>query len=201
MNNISSVRRIPRKNRSLSGEVSIPRLGISVPYESGLERDFVFINAIDPDVTDIVSQPCQIAFKDEDSKDRYYTPDYLVIYKSPEQSPLLIEIKYSQELTEKADELKQKFTAAKSYAAGRKWCFTTSSEKEIRTAYLDNAKRLLPLQTRIPDPSLSARLLDKALKKTTIKKLLDRAALDGVERARGFNTILTLIAQTTLTTN
>lgn len=194
MNNITPVRRIPRKNRSLSGEVSVPRLKISVAYESGLERDFVFINAIDPKVINIVSQPCRIHFTDKNGMERHYTPDYLLTFASAKTRPQLIEIKYSEELQEKENELATKFKAARRYAKDQNWKFLTLTEKDIRTPTLGNAKRLLPLQARTPNPDKSSILFTKATIGQSIERLLDKVEADGMDRAGTFNTILSLIA-------
>ncbi|NVJ93309.1 MAG: TnsA endonuclease N-terminal domain-containing protein [Methylocystaceae bacterium] len=194
MNNLTPVRRIPRKNRSLSGEVSIPRLKTSVSYESGLERDFVFINAINPKVTNIVSQPCCIHFADKKGQERHYTPDYLVTFSSKKTRPQLIEIKYSEELQEKASELADQFKAARLYAKDQGWKFLTVTENDIRTPILDNAKRLLPLQARVPNSDWANKLIGLTPSRLSIEQLLDKAELAEADRARGFNAALSLIA-------
>jgi len=200
---VQSVRRIPTKRGSLSGEMNIARFSDSIPYESGLERDFVRVTAIDTDVSGIVSQPCRIGFMDLEGKSRRYTPDYLVTFEDRNSFPLLVEVKYADELKSKAKEFQPKFDAARIYAAEQGWQFSVFTEIEIRTPKLDNARTLLPLQSRKPNPGLCARLLRKISsgEKVSISGLLDRADLDGLERARGRNTVFSLIAHGVLSTD
>jgi hypothetical protein len=200
---IQSVRQIPRKGGSLTGEVNVARFNQGIPYESGLERDFVILTAINMSVQRIVSQPCHVDFLDPEGTSRRYTPDYLVTFSGNKAAPRLVEIKYSEELQKKSQELEPKFNAARAYADDRGWEFSVSTENEIRIPKLDNARTLLPLQGRKPNPGLCARVLSQIppREKISVSELLDKSDLAGHERARGRNAVFSLIATGVLITD
>lgn len=51
--------------------------GLSMPYESGLERDFLRLCDFDPSIRDFRSQPFRLRYWMED-RERSYTPDMLI---------------------------------------------------------------------------------------------------------------------------
>ena len=189
-----SVRKIPIGRRSLTGAINLPKFSHSIQHESGLERDFVLTTALDDLVEDIIPQPCSVSFTSSGSRNRKYTPDYLVKYLDNRES-LLVEIKYQDELSKKREHLMPAFEAAKEYALQRGWLFTVQTEVEIRTQRLDNAKLLLPLLRTKPDPGISARLIKAHADSASmpISELINRSDLREEIPARVFRTVLGLI--------
>ncbi len=160
-------------------------------HESALERDFVTLTSfLDPDAS-IVSQPITLTFRDP-ARTRRYTPDFLVQHKvAPAE---LIEVKYRADLHANWKRLKPAFVIARDWAREHQAVFRIATERSIRSATLDNAKRLLPLRiapvdVRVADLVLSATRLARG---TTFGGVL--AALP-VSRERGLATVWRLIAR------
>ena len=131
------VRTIPRSSNSITGRFSRGPGKGSIGFESTLERDFVRLMALDPNVTDIEDQPVRIEFEDDKGRPHHYTPDYLVQRKGA--APLLAEIKPTKFLT---PDLEPKFAAARRYAAEQGWVFEVWTEREIRTKRLNKIRLL-----------------------------------------------------------
>ncbi len=141
------VRKIGRSHSSLRGKVFSAKTNQLHDFESALERDYLIILEFDLLIEKFVIQPAEIEYVHE-GKTRYYTPDVLVFYEdyhsvSKKMKPQLTEIKYSDELKRNEKELKPKFDAAEKFAKSKGWTFKVLTEKDIRTAYLNNAKFLL----------------------------------------------------------
>ncbi|OAI08125.1 MULTISPECIES: heteromeric transposase endonuclease subunit TnsA [Methylomonas] len=139
------VRRIPTNVRSLTGTVN------GQEFESSLERDLLLLVHWDCEVDWYQSQPVKIEYLDDQGKQRSYTPDLLVTYRSDyDQSiqqqnprrPLLCEVKYRGDLIKQKDQLKPKFKAARAYAKSQGYEFRVLTEREIRTDYLKNIQFL-----------------------------------------------------------
>jgi hypothetical protein len=89
-----------------------------------------------------VVQPVTIQYYINNKRSKY-TPDIAVYYVTAlNRLPLLVEIKYAEELQKKKVELERKFTAARQYGKENGFEFKVFTEKEIRTPYLDNVKFL-----------------------------------------------------------
>lgn len=196
------VRRIPIGRRSLTGAHNWDPRALGVTFESSLERDFITLMLFEPTVASIEEQPVKIRFSHDDAS-RRYIPDFLVDFTN--QASRLIEIKFSEELRSKAEELVPKFDAAESYAAERGWLFEVWSELEIRTTRLANAKFLLPFNRYEPDAGLAARLLrffqTSQASFASTEEALRACWDDEAERARGLHTLWTLVARRRLVTD
>lgn len=72
---MQQVRVIKSTRRSVSGLYSYG--GLSIPYESTLERDFVIFQTFKSNVLEVVAQPVTIPFK-KNGRTYNYTPDYFV---------------------------------------------------------------------------------------------------------------------------
>ncbi len=150
------VRRIPMGRRSLTGAHNWDLRALGVSFESSLERDFVTLMLFEPSVTSIEEQPVRIHFR-SNNKAHDYVPDFLVQFR--DQPTRLVEVKYAEELGQKAAEFAPKFEAAANYADERGWRFEIWSDDEIRTPRLANAMFLLPFNRQEPEPGLAARLV------------------------------------------
>lgn len=142
------VRKIGLCYRSVSGRVPMGPSRRSVATESTLERDFVLLQRLDPDVATVEEQPVRITLPSPDGTSGHYVPDFLVTYHSTGRRPLLVEVKYSSDPALTSGQLTARLAAAADYAHERDWCFTLFTEKEIRTPRLENARFLLPYQSR-----------------------------------------------------
>lgn len=138
--------------RSVTGLAKVAPDIPQIPFESTLERDFVFLTAGRPGVRVIESQPVTIRYYDEYKKEAVYTPDYLVVYQSPGSArsrrplvTLLVEVKYLSDLTgPERPKLFSKFGHARRWANLRGWKFAVFTENEIRTSELQRTRMLTP---------------------------------------------------------
>lgn len=197
-----AVRKIPPGRRSLTGAVNVHRFKQSVQFESGLERDFIYLKSLDHQVEDIIPQPCCIQFEDGEGKSRKYTPDFLVIYSDGRSSDL-VEIKYQDELKKKRKLLMPRFQAAEEYSALNYWNFSVQTEHEIRNSRLENAKLLLPLQRNKPDPGLSARIIKSISTGCMVstEELVHLSGLRDEPASRVYRVVLGLLAHGIFTTD
>lgn len=144
------MRRIPLSRRSHIIGFQPLATG-TTEHESALERDFVTLTSfLDPGAS-ITSQPVTLTFRDS-TRTRRYTPDFLV--RRPAGHAELIEVKYRADLHENWLQLKPGFVAARDWGRQHGAVFRIATERSIRGATLDNAKRLLPLRQAPLDPGV-----------------------------------------------
>lgn len=149
-------RLIGMSRRSLTGRVAIG--GLSIPFESSLERDFLVILDFDRTVVDVRGQPLRIDYVDGAGRRRHYTPDFLVEYDAGDFA--LYEVKYRSTLREEWPLLKPKFRAARKFAREKGWRFSIITDQEIRgTAMLANARFLRPYRDRPRDEGIEEHLV------------------------------------------
>lgn len=143
---------------------------------------------VEPEAS-ILSQPVTIQFEDAGVR-RRYTPDFLVRTSSGAH---LIEVKYQRDLEERWDTLGPAFAAASQWALERASTFRVVSEKDIRGALLENAKRLLPLRKLPVDPKAAMLILTRAhaLTRVTFGSLIEAEPNRGIALA----TVWRLIAR------
>src|SRR3954468_10860738 len=114
-------RKIGPTRRSVSG-FHMFRGEQAIPYESTLERDFIIRHEFSRHVSDIIPQPYQIPFVGNNGRSYIYTPDFLVLYRLGDApwkdglSPLLVEVKPFDQISEHWREWSLKFKAAISFA-------------------------------------------------------------------------------------
>lgn len=139
------VRSIGMNSTSLTGVFPSQKSNRLHQFESSLERDFLRITEFDPNVADFVEQPVLIEYEN-DGVQHKYIPDFLVTYKhylqGTQPKPLLVEIKYRDDLRAKWYSYKPKFLAAMKFCDVKGWRFKILTEVEIRTPYLENARFL-----------------------------------------------------------
>ena len=154
------VRRIGVQSRSVTG-----RMPNGNRYESTLERDFMLLMQFDPAVDVYTPQPLTLTYCGEDGQSHRYTPDGLIEWRSDrpvhDPRPVLVEIKYREDVIGKWREWRARARAAKSFAAKRGWLFMIFTEREIRTPALENATFLLPYLCRESAPEMEQWLLDR----------------------------------------
>lgn len=154
------VRRIGVQARSVTG--TMPN---GNRYESTLERDFMILMQFDPAVDVFTPQPVTMTYCGVDGLPHRYTPDGLVEWRTDrsvhDPRPLLVEIKYREDVIGRWREWRAKARAAKAFAAERGWLYMIFTEREIRTPALDNATFLLPYLRRESTPEMEQWLLDR----------------------------------------
>lgn len=188
-------RRPGLNHRSLTGRTATK--GGSAVFESTLENDWLILLDFDPDVTRICEQPFALSYRYEGQSHRY-TPDALAEYgKTPGQLKTVVyEVKYREELEEKWQEFRPRFTAANRHCRANGWTFSILTEQEIRTPLLGNAT-FLRRYRKIPDHPLTRMHLLytlQALGPTTPQALLAATYASEESRMPALSTLWSLIA-------
>ena len=107
-----------------------------VVYDSCLERDFYNLGIHAPHVIRIQHQPITIIYKDENGKERRYTPDAYVEYSNG--SKWLYEIKYEEDIRKNQKEYELKWKAADEWSKKKGISFGVLTQREIRTPRREN---------------------------------------------------------------
>lgn len=162
-----------------------------IQHESALERDFVTLTLFCDPCAQLVSQPVTISFRDG-AVARRYTPDFLVHWGDGRHE--LVEVKYRADLRTHWRRLRPGFVAARAWAREHQASFRIATERRIRGALLQNAKRLLPLRTAPLDLTLADQLRTalRSLPEPTLGVL---AASVAVERGAVLGVLWRMLAQ------
>ena len=185
------VRSIPRSYRSITGRLAGVCPGQSVEHESPLERDCALLFQNHPVTASIESQPVRIEFVAPDKKGhlrrRPYIPDFLVRFlRGSGRAPMLVEVKYHEELTTKHDEYLPKVRATRQYARERGWNYRIYTERHIRgRGHLLRNLKFLQSYRRDGRDALAAKALLSVLATfggASARTLLERCA--GVNREK-----------------
>lgn len=181
----NKVRKIGLKYRSLSGRFYSVKNNTEVIFESSLERDMIMMMEIDKYIKYYHEQPVKISFTDRLGKRRSYTPDFLMFFhdglKSENIKPLLIEVKFREDLRQNFGKYKEKFRAAIDFCKINNYEFRIMTEIEIRTKFLENAyflyrfKKDAQLDFGHPDVELLLKIMCN-LQHTTAKNLINLSA-------------------------
>lgn len=197
-----SVRKIPRSYRNVTGQVFFRDSNEGVPFESLLERDYLYLQRHSLAVSAVVSQPCEIPFVAPTGRQYTYTPDFLVIYRSTtapvdmQRKPLLVEVKPQKDWQLHWREWSSKWKAARRYAISMGWRFTIMDESRIRTLALDNINFLRRYDDLEFDEALSECIVEDLgeLGTTTFDYLLTKY-FPTVHRAEGIAQLWGLVAK------
>lgn len=125
------VRKVGTSHRSITGVLSTHKSVGPARYESTLERDHLRLLRFDPCVKSFEVQPITFSWLEHAGKSHRYTPDVLVHY-TDDRIPVLVEIKYRDEIKENPHWFRDKFRAARSFAQNMGWGFHLLTELNIR---------------------------------------------------------------------
>jgi len=111
-------------------------------FESALERDYFLTLEFDHTVKSYEEQPIKITGIVEGEK-VHHTPDCLVNYHG-DRRPLLVQVKYQEELDENGDDYRLRFLLAEKHARDNSMEFRVITDVEIREnrLRLDNFRLL-----------------------------------------------------------
>lgn len=124
------VRKIPKNYRSITGNFPSLKNGRNVAFESSLERDLFLTLEFDPSVVSYEEQPVKLSGSVSGRKVEY-TPDCLVSYEDG-KVPLLIEVKYKEDLEQCIEEYQPRFSLATDYTKRHRMEFKVLTEDDIR---------------------------------------------------------------------
>lgn len=132
---LGPTRKIPPKRGSLAGYVPFPGLLRNVWHESGLERDLLLILRLFDGLIGVLEQPIRLDCPTLGYGRGAYSPDFLVwvrIKTAPVVRPVLVEVKYEEELREKWTIIRPKVMAARRFAARQGWRFLIITPRHLR---------------------------------------------------------------------
>lgn len=182
----NKVRKVGLTYRSLSGSFFSAKNNTEIQFESSLERDFIYILEMDWIVQGYYEQPVKIEYSDAEGNLRSYIPDFLFFwhyrFARKGAKPVLVEIKYKEDLRENFRQYKPKFRAAIKFCKANGYDFQILTEENIRTHYLENCKFLYRYKkNNYTENNADIQLLLKwmcDLKATTPKELIQVSARD-----------------------
>lgn len=197
----TTARKIPINRRSVTGRNPSLKVGRMVGFESTLERDLFERLEFDFAVTWYQEQPLSIPYTCN-GFDVAYIPDVLVRFApEAERHPALMEVKYSEDLARNWEEYRPRFAAAGAYARDHCLDFVVNTEREIRTAYLRNAKLLLPYRHIAIEKELAFELVAEAARRPHTFATLLAYAKSRTDGRLADIAILYLLARGCLLTN
>lgn len=126
-----------RKRASVSGYVPFPHLKRSVWFESGLELDCLKALKTFGDQVGVLGQPVKLNTKQLGFGRWRYTPDFLVWLIGPRGQyidPVLVEVKYEQDLTRNWEEIHTRVLAGLRFARRQGWRFAFITDRHLREA-------------------------------------------------------------------
>lgn len=193
------VREVNYKYSSLSGQISSKKLNKAIQFESSLERDFIYLLEFDRRVKNYIEQPLTIPYKDQDQKNRKYTPDFMISYHDKFRKNEVVEIKYEEHLVKHKKLLDVKFSAARLFCIEHNLLFRVCSDRYIRgkneillrnvkflSRYRDYFDNINYERTGIRiDTENTFSILDKIreLRKTSITTIINSLATDKNKKA------------------
>lgn len=141
---LESGQRIIRANYiSVTGWISGTNNHDPVAFESNLERDCAFMALFEPRITQVVSQPYTILYKDKNRRQRRYTPDFEFSYlEEGVIHKAVIEVKPIDILRKDSSKFKERYQAMEELAHENGHTFYVLTENQIRTPRLLNTKAL-----------------------------------------------------------
>lgn len=194
------VRKIKPTRISVSGFLPFKE-GVSIPYESTLERDFLLYFTYLPSVAEIIAQPARILFV----KNRMtypYTPDFLIRFTDGRPS-LLVEVKPKVKWQENWRDWKEKWKAAMAFSKKNHCIFHIYDEDRICHLALLNINAVQRYKRLQCDPEDIQAILSQVelMGSATIDYLLSRFFTGSLYRTKGLQIIYHILATKQLTCN
>ncbi|MDJ1138790.1 TnsA endonuclease N-terminal domain-containing protein [Marinicella marina] len=185
-NTLKAVRKIPRTYRSIRAK-SINPQGNPIHFESKLEHDAYILICFDFEVANAIEQPVRFEYENDDGKKRSYTPDILIeidhkLDKNQDQRPILVEVKYHEELLKDPKRIAEEKEIAEIYCEQEDWRFKLITDQDVSQIKLKNVKflkRFDLIEDKLDfDHEISPKLLKELSKgestpKTLISKITD----------------------------
>jgi len=166
-----------------------------------LMLDFFTILEFDLQIQYFQRQPVKIEYLDALANRGTFLPEFLITYRRDIEpaffmKPLLCDVLVRADVFNKWPDFRHRVRAAHNYAQGRNWSYHILTEREIRTPYLDNARRLLPYRSLRSESEYDRLLLNSLHKLGLIKveSLLNLCSNTGADVVKLGNSLFQLIA-------
>jgi len=196
-------RKIGYTHGSVSGRFSF-RGEKTVCFESRLEKDLLTILAFDDRVLDVEEQPFTIRYATREGKERRYTPDFLVIWKTYgyghdrriDPPPTAIEVKPREVLRKRFGEFRERFRAMYRHCRIEGMDFRIFDESRIHTDFFRNVKLLERYRRYAYDPLDEERILTyvEGAGHVRIDALLEILGGDEMKRAENLGHVRHLLS-------
>lgn len=132
-----AVRQVSHKGGNLIGHFPSLTMHDLIPFESTIERDYLYLADYDATILAIAAQPLTITYEHA-GKTARYTPDF---YLRTATREVLVECKHHTQVA--SDDNVRKFQAARTWCAERGWDFCVVTDTDLRSGYrLANVKLL-----------------------------------------------------------
>ncbi len=190
---MEQVRKIKPTRMSVSGKYMYK--GMSIPYESTLERDFLIVQGFLDEVKSIVPQPVSIQFE-KNGRTYPYTPDFFIEYEdSANRKNMIVEVKPETLWRENWRDWSNKWKTMQRYCKDNNMVFHIFDESRIRNNALSNINFLANFKnTHIEKEDIDAVLGQVNLMGvTTIDYLLTRFYSGKLLRNHGLRVIYHLL--------
>lgn len=136
--NMKPVRKIPIQSFSVSGKFPSRKNNQLISYESQLELSFLYHLEFSKTVSYYVEQPCKV----KSPSGKYYIPDFLVFFRDSYRKPILVEIKYLEDVKQNFDRITKKLRTLEKYALFEGYEFKLFTDKNLLTDLTENYKFL-----------------------------------------------------------
>lgn len=131
----SPSRKIPPKRGSLAGYIPFPSLCRNVWHESSLERDLLLTLRPFDGLIGVLEQPLKLHCPSLGYGKGPYSPDFLVWVRLnvvPPMKPVLVEVKFEEDLCENWASIRPKLLAARRFAIRQGWRFLLITPRHLR---------------------------------------------------------------------
>jgi hypothetical protein len=192
-------RTVGPNKRSFTGRHVGTKRTPTVRFESGLERDLLTLVRFREDFIDVVEQPVTVEFTDSTGKERSYTPDFKVVYRS---KTVIYEVKYRDELERNWDLYREHVRYMRSWARREGMYFRIVTELTIRTVRFENFRLITPFR-HDPVPAEMAARIAAALgnQKMSVLELAQRLCPALADRGHFYPALWGMLAHRTLATD
>lgn len=198
------VRKIPKNHLFVTGGYSSRKNEEIDQFESLLEKEYLLLLDFDETVERFETQPVRIPVP---GVPRGYVPDVLVFYHPhPDtgtcRSPMLVEVKHTDELERNKEKYAPKFAAARIYAENAGWEFAVVDQKQIRIPRLAFLKFLREYRNVSPsDDDIQMVMESIGNTETSSQKLLDALAPEADDQLYWLPIIWSMVLTGHLTTD
>ena len=133
---------------------------LPVRYRSKLVGDLFVCTEVDPAVQALHARPARIPYRDERGAKRVHEPDAVVTfvpYAGTKLPALLLDVQYASALRGNRATVARWVVACREYAREHGMRYRLLTEREIRTPFLENARKMVPaLRARPGTPPTDA---------------------------------------------
>jgi hypothetical protein len=141
-----TVRQVSHRGGNMIGHFPSLTMNDQIPFESTIERDYLYLLDYDPTVLAFAAQPLKIHYQ-HDGKSATYTPDFYVRFATGEA---LVECKHHSQVD--SSDNTRKFAAARAWCEEQGWSYHIVTDQDLRKGYQLTNVKLLTYYARMTVP-------------------------------------------------